>query len=189
MARETPSILPISEALIPLPLSSLARAAAASSILRGLPPWRLLAAAAARPALVRSIIVAFQLGERGHNRQHGGTHGPCRIQTFGEGTETCSSFPDILDDVQDVPRVASQAIELPHREYITGFQPVEGFGKLRTFLRGSADAIVGKGPGCAGGPECRELQIKVLFRGGYPRVPDHSHSRLAILLIPNNSPL
>jgi hypothetical protein len=36
----------------------LARAAAASSTLRALPPWRLLAAAAARPALVSSIIVS-----------------------------------------------------------------------------------------------------------------------------------
>ncbi|MGY3317287.1 hypothetical protein ACVWYS_002158 [Arthrobacter sp. TE12231] len=43
---------------MPLPLSALARAAAASSILRGLPPWRLLAAAATSPALVRSIIVS-----------------------------------------------------------------------------------------------------------------------------------
>lgn len=58
MARETPGILPMSKTLIPLPLSSLAGAAAASSILRGLPPWRLFAAAAARPALVRSIIVS-----------------------------------------------------------------------------------------------------------------------------------
>jgi hypothetical protein len=39
-------------------LSSLALAAAALSTFRGLPPWRLLAAAAARPALVRSIIVS-----------------------------------------------------------------------------------------------------------------------------------
>ena len=58
MARETPCILPISEALIPFPLSSLAVAVAASSTLRGIPPWRLLAAAAARLVLVRSIIVS-----------------------------------------------------------------------------------------------------------------------------------
>jgi hypothetical protein len=41
----------MSEALMPLPLSSLALAAAASSTLRGLPLWRLLAAAAASSAL------------------------------------------------------------------------------------------------------------------------------------------
>ena len=57
------------------------------------------------------------------------------------------------------------------------------------FDRGAANTIIGKGPGRAGSLECRELQIKVLFRGGNPRIPGHAPGRTAILLIPNNLPL
>ena len=79
--------------------------------------------------------------------------------------------------------VAPQAVQLPHSEYVAGLQPVQGSGELRALDRGSADAVVGEGPGCAGGLECRELQIKVLFSGGNPRV-----GRPHILLKPSNLP-
>jgi hypothetical protein len=59
-----------------------------------------------------------------------------------------------------------------HGEYVAGFQPVKSLGQLRASHRGSADTIVGKGPNCAGGLECGELQIEVLSRGGNSRVPE-----------------
>ena len=48
----------MSEALVPLPLISLAPGSGSVVYFPGLPPRRLLSAAAARPALVRSIIVS-----------------------------------------------------------------------------------------------------------------------------------
>jgi hypothetical protein len=57
------------------------------------------------------------------------------------------------------------------------------------FRRGRVDAVVREDPRRADGLECGELQIKVLFQGGNPRVPDHSHGRPRILSIPDNLPL
>ena len=57
MARETPNIFAMSLAVMPLSRSVRALAAAASSTLRGRPPLRPLAAAAASPARLRSIMV------------------------------------------------------------------------------------------------------------------------------------
>src|SRR5688572_6674919 len=62
--------------------------------------------------------VPLQLREGGHDRQHRRAHGPGRVQSFGEGTQTCSLFPDAFDEVQDVTGVAAQAVELPHGEYV-----------------------------------------------------------------------
>jgi hypothetical protein len=73
-----------------------------------------------------------------------------------------------------VPGVASQTVELPHGEHVTGLQPLHGLGELRAFRRGPADAVVGKDPRSAGGLECGELQIKVLFRGGDARGDDRN---------------
>jgi hypothetical protein len=74
VARETPSILPMSEALIPLPLSSLALAAAASS------PLRAFRRGGCWPLPRRALLclgafdhrVVLQLRERGHDREYCG---------------------------------------------------------------------------------------------------------------------
>lgn len=180
----------MSEALTPLPFSSLARAAAASSTLRGLPPWRLLVAAAASPALVRSIIVSrSSCANAAMIVNMAIPIGPVVSSPSVREPETRSPFPDVLDNVQDVPGVAPQSVELPDCEHVSSFNPVQGLGELRTLYRGSTDASVGKCPDCAGSLECRELEIKVLLRRRNPRIPDYSHGRPAILLIPINFPL
>lgn len=167
----------MSEALIPLPLSSSALAVAAASTLRGLPPWRLLAAAAASPALVRSVIVSrSSCANAAIIVSMAAPMGPVLSNPSVSDRKPAPRSPDLLDDVQDVPSVASQTIELPHGGYVTGLQPVQGVGELRAFHRGRADAAaVGKDPRSAGGLECSDLQIKVLFCVGNSRVRDHSH--------------
>ena len=81
MARDTPSIFAMSVAAMPLSRRLRALAASASSTLRGRPPLRPLAAAAARPARVRNCVVcrcppltlaawgAQQTGVQGHLSQ------------------------------------------------------------------------------------------------------------------------
>jgi hypothetical protein len=56
-------------------------------------------------------------------------------------------FPEVLDDVQDMTPVAAQTVELPHGKYIAGLQPVQGFGQLTAFGRGTADTVIDRGPG------------------------------------------
>lgn len=55
--------------------------------------------------------VALQLCEGGRDRQHRRALGPSRIQSFCQGTKTCSPFPDALDEVQDAAGVAAQTVE------------------------------------------------------------------------------
>ena len=119
---------------MPLPVSSLALTAAASSTFRGLPPWRLLAAAAARPAVVRSIIVSRSIcAKAAVIVQHGHPHGTPQVDSFGQGMEICALFSDVRDDVQDMLGVTSQSVKLSHGEYVTGLQPVQSFGRPRSF--------------------------------------------------------
>lgn len=42
---------------------------------------------------VFDLRVAHQLGKGGQSRQHRGSHVPGRVESFSDGTETCSSFP------------------------------------------------------------------------------------------------
>lgn len=136
----------MSEALIPLPLSSLAQAAAAPSSLRGRPPCRLLAAAAAGPALVHSIIVSrSSCAQADTIVSIAVPMGPGRVQALGQGTEPCSPFSDLLDKVPRRARCCVPIGRASNNEYVAGLQAIQGLGQLRTFGCGSADTFVDKG--------------------------------------------
>ena len=132
MARETPSIFAMSVAVMPFSRSWRALAASASSTLRGRPPLRPFAAAAMQPgAGALDHGVAFELGEGGHDGEHGLAHRPFGVQTLGEAPEPDPAGSQLVDDSENVLGVASEAVELPDGEHVAFAEMVEAGVKLR----------------------------------------------------------
>jgi hypothetical protein len=108
--------------------------------------------------------VAFELGECGHDCEHGFAHRPFGVHTFGEATESDSARGQLVDDGKNMLRVASEPIQLPHGENVAFAEVVQAGLKLRSAGRGTADTVVGEhavGPGLA-----HDAGNTTLVRGG-----------------------
>ena len=69
--------------------------------------------------------VAFELGERGHDGQHGRAHRPLGVQTLGEAAESDPSRCQLIHHRENVFGVASEAVELPDGEHVAFAEMVE----------------------------------------------------------------
>ena len=122
-------------------------AASASSTLRGRPPLRPLAAAASQPgAGALDHGVAFELGEGGHDGQHGRAHRPVGVQTFGEAAESDPSGRQLVDHRENVLRVASEPVEFPDGEHVAFAEMIEagiGTATFTTAMREAPEHHVG----------------------------------------------
>ena len=71
------------------------------------------------------MCVAFELGEGGHDGQHGRAHRPVGVQTFGEAAESDPSGRQLVHHRENVLGVASEAVELPDGEHVAFAEMVE----------------------------------------------------------------
>jgi hypothetical protein len=92
--------------------------------------------------------VAFELGECGHDCEHGFAHRPFGVQTFGEAPESDPSGSQLVHDSENVLCVASEAVELPDGEHIAFAKMVEAGVKLGSARRRTANAMVGEDARC-----------------------------------------
>ena len=132
MARETPNIFAMSVAAMPFSRRLTGFGGSASSTLRGRPPLRPLAAAAASPARVAlDHGVAFELGEGGHDGEHRLAHRAVGVQTLGEAAESDPAGRELVHHRQYVLGVASEAVEFPDGEHVTFAEVVEAGIEMR----------------------------------------------------------
>jgi hypothetical protein len=151
-------------------------AASASATLRVRPPLRPLAAAAASPARVHSIIVS---------RSSWAKAGMIVSIALPIGPSVCSPSVrlrnpnppggQLVHHREDVLGVASESIELPHRQDVTFTEVVEARRELRAVPCRAAHAVVGEGAGCPCIAERVELELGGLIGRADPCVPDSGH--------------
>ena len=131
--------------------------------------------------------VAFELGEGGHDGEHGRAHRPVGVQTFGEAAESDPSGRQLVHHGENVLGVASEAVEFPDGEHVAFAEMVEAGIEMGSASRRAADAMVGVDARRPGFLKRVELKLRVLVGRADPCVPDNRHLPLLCLIIPSNS--
>ena len=137
--------------------------------------------------------VAFELGEGGHDGEHGCAHRPVGVQTFGEAAESDPSGRQLVHHGENVLGVASEAVELPDGEHVAFAEMVEAGIEMGSAGCRAAHAMVGVDAGRPGFLKRVELKLGILVGGADSRVPDNRHYRaplshnpveLSVLILP-----
>ena len=126
----------------------------------GAPPLRPLAAAAASPARVRSIMVSRSSWAKAAMMvEHCGAHRPVGVQTFGEAAESDPSGRQLVHHGEHVLGVASEAVEFPDGEHVTFAEMVEARFEMGPAGRSAAHAVVGVDARRPGFVEARRVGV------------------------------
>ena len=133
--------------------------------------------------------VAFELGERGHDGEHGRAHRPVGVQTFGEAAESDPSGRQLVHHRENVLGVASEAVEFPDGEHVAFAEMVEAGIEMGSARGRAAHAMVGVDAGRPGFLKRIELKLGILVGGADSRVPDDgqplllSHNPVELLVL------
>src|SRR5574340_319168 len=169
------SSLAISGALMPLARYCRALAAWVASNFGRRPPRRPFAAAAARPARVRSPMTSRSSWAKAAMMVSIARPIAPSVVRPSQRAELDAALVQVVDDLQHVLGIAGEAVEFPDGQDVAGAQVVQARGQLRAVDLGAADAVVGEDPHGAGGVESVELESGVLVRGAHACVSDEGH--------------
>ncbi|GAA1347209.1 hypothetical protein JOE65_000220 [Arthrobacter roseus] len=76
-------------------------------------------------------LVALELGERGHDGEHGAAHRPRGADAFRDAAEVHTPVFQVIDESQKLAGVAPQPVQLPDDDLIAVAQMVEHVVQFR----------------------------------------------------------
>ena len=106
------------------------------------------------------------------------------METFGQAAEPDPTRSQVVDDGENVLRVASEAVQFPDGEDVTFAEMVEAGIEMGSGRGGAAHAIVGEDAGRSGFLKRVELELGILVGGADSRVSNNGQRR-SCLIIPS----